>query len=657
LIVLSIWRNLTTSFDEKLPRRTAVLIKENKETTAYFYPLDFGKIGYNLDMRTASTYEEQPDFSFYFDEFGTGDLGNKPNPTRLPFYFKSMENAPNYNRRQIAFANFGLDMQEEMGSACDTGVTWQFTFRQRTLHRQMNRRFYLVFTCDAGLTVSRSDLQPSVFALENKAGKQLWLVGDVVMDCGTYDSLEAYREAIFSGNLNGMLGAGRYFVLALIVEFPRAKYSSEQQQTTRMLGISTLSAEFALANLIPNLADQIEMTWNSWLERIPAPDFPNSQVARSYYKCWAVIRQNYFQHPTWGHILLEALPVYKGLWTWGTSALPYNSLLDPDHPGVFLRNALNLFCDSIREDGFISHAIYIDEQKPGERWARGKGVIQTPHFPWVALAYYRDTGDKESIRRWYEPLRHYYRFICDTRDAKLENLHLWAALTSFDTGLDVAPAFTDITYYDAPYVYPAIFAAERCRYEQSMGEIAQILGLEEAAEDWFGEAKLTLSAANKVLWDKDKCWYGVKHADGTLETAVSLDGLFFLAYNLVSQEQADLMKSNVAKLIGQYGVFTAAPDEPKYEADYYWRGPAWPKSCATAAHAVVNYYADLRAPILSAITNWALAWPSIWECLNGETGQVACADVGVLATPFVSTNVGAGELIGAFWDMLAGERR
>lgn len=653
---MSIWRTLTTSFDEKLPRRTAVSIKENKSTTAYYYPSDFGKIGYNLDMRTASTYEEQPDFSFYFDEFGTGDLGNKPNPTRLPFFFQAMENTPNYNRRQVVFANFGLNMLEEMGCACDTGVTWQFTFKQRTLHRQMNRRFYIVYTSDVGLTVSSSDTAPTAFALENKAGKQLWIATDTTMDFGIYDSLEEYRTAIFNGKLNGTVGAGRYFVLALDVQFALAKYSVEQQQACRMLAMSTLSAELAQANLVTNLADRIEKLWNGWLERIPAPDFPSSQVAQSYYKCWAVIRQNYFQHPNWGFILLEALPVYKGLWTWGTSALPYNSLLDPDHPGEFLRHALDLFCNSIREDGFISHAIYIDEQTPGERWARGKGVIQTPHFPWVALAYYHATGDKEALRRWYEPLRRYYEFICDSRDAKLENLHLWAALTSFDTGLDVAPAFTDITYYDEPYVYPAVFAAERCRYERSMGEMAQILGLEEAAHKWFAEAELTLDAANKVLWDESKCWYGVKHADGTMETAVGLDGLFFLAYNLASQEQADRMKPHVAKLIGRYDVHTVAPNEPKYEANYYWRGPAWPKSCATAAHAIANYYPELREQVLTAITNWALAWPSIWECLNGETGQVAGADVGVLATPFVSSNVGAGELIGAIRRLLNGER-
>lgn len=37
-----------------------------------------------------------------------------------------------------------------------------------------------------------------------------------------------------------------------------------------------------------------------------------------------------------------------------------------------------------------------------------------------------------------------------------------------------------------------------------------------------------------------------------------------------------------------------------------------------------------------------LAHPSIWECMNARTAKIARGDIGVMATPVVSSNVGAG---------------
>ncbi len=645
---MSIWKELLTEFNEKLPRRTAVLIKENPKTIAHYYPLDFGRIGYNLDMRTNSTYDEKPDFTFYIDEYALGDISNRMNPSRIAFYFKKMESAPNYIERQINFATCGLVAKEQFASTSDNGVVWDFVFKQHTLHRPLKRRFFLLFTSGEEFKVSIKGKAQDTFILERPNGRSLSIALSAPLSFGLYDTLEDYRKALLSSELNSKTGKGKYFVLPIDVEFEPVKSSKDAGEKGFPIGMSSLGPDEARANIVSDIPERTAKLWDKWFKAVPAVDFKGSEARKAYYKCWTVVKQNYYEHEKWGHILLEALPVYKGVWTWGTSALPFNSLLDPYHPGEFLRNAFNLFFDSIRDDGYIPHAIYIDEEKPGERWGKGQGIIQTPHFPWVALAYYKATKDKDSLRRWYEPLVKFYNYICKTRDKELEDLHLWAAKTSFDTGLDVSPLFTDITYYGEEYVYPAIFAAERCRYERTLAEISRILGKEDDVSMWLKESELTLASAERILWNPEKVWFGVRHADGTLETSISLDGLFFLAYGLVSHERAEAMRPNFEKLIAGYGIFTMAPGEPGYEGDFYWRGPAWPKSCAVGANAASNYYPDLKDKVLQAITNWALKWPSIWECLNGQTGEVARGDVGIFATPCISSNVGAGELIGAF---------
>ena len=92
---------------------------------------------------------------------------------------------------------------------------------------------------------------------------------------------------------------------------------------------------------------------------------------------------------------------------------------------------------------------------------------------------------------------------------------MWAILTSFDTGLDTTSAFQKVTYgvngEKENYCYPSIYAAERCRYEQALAKISEILGTGKS-EKWLEESKKTKQAMDQVLWDSKRNWYGVLHA-------------------------------------------------------------------------------------------------------------------------------------------------
>ena len=152
---------------------------------------------------------------------------------------------------------------------------------------------------------------------------------------------------------------------------------------------------------------------------------------------------------------------------------------------------------------------------------------------------------------------------------------------------------------------------------------------------------------DEILWDKKKNWYGVLHENQALDTRVGVDGLFPLAYGLVKKDRAELARENFLKLLGDYGVFTVAPDEPGFYEQIYWRGPAWTKSCSLAMAAAFNYYQDLLRRVKDALVGFLLKYPSVWECMSAKTGEIARGDMGLMATPVVSSNVGAGEAIGA----------
>ena len=173
-----------------------------------------------------------------------------------------------------------------------------------------------------------------------------------------------------------------------------------------------------------------------------------------------------------------------------------------------------------------------------------------------------------------------------------------------------------------------------------MAKMARILGRKDSAA-WRREAERSRQAMDRVLWDKRKNWYGVLHEDRTLDTRVGVDGLFPLAYALPDRAKARLARRNFERLLGPHGTYTLAPGERGHYEETYWRGPAWPKSCSVAMAAACRYYPDLKGKVKDGLVNFLLRYPSVWECISARTGKIARGDMGLMAMPVVSSNVGA----------------
>ena len=53
--------------------------------------------------------------------------------------------------------------------------------------------------------------------------------------------------------------------------------------------------------------------------------------------------------------------------------------------------------------------------------------------------------------------------------------------------------------------------------------------------------------------------------------------------------------------------------------------------------------------VFSAVLRANLKYPNIWECIDVTTGELARSNAGYYSTPCMSSNVGAGELLGTIW--------
>lgn len=637
----SIWKFVGEEFDSGLPRLTAVYIKEEDDSLYFTYPREGDRLGYYFNFTDKTGYDLPAKFSMDFAVYEYPNIMNILAPNRV--LFAKQEYYPGMIKREITYSNLGIKGIERIGQKTSGSLTWSLDFDCLTEGFKLQKKLFTILSSEEEFKVDKTDKGVSIefddisyhiaCSLQNGYGvyrDELSMKSDLKTEKLSFNS--PYE--------------GHYLVIEHYIDL------LPKESINITFGLSSISMDKAVCALdSKNFEQDIANRWDTWFNSLPYIEFTRDREKKAYYKSWWAIKNNYYDHPKWGHSITESLPVYKGLWQWAMPSVEWHSNQDTDYTSQWVRKAMDMLVDSQREDGYITHAIYIDEEKPGEGWAGGVGIIQTPHLPWVALRYYHTTYDRESLIKWYKAFKDYYDYITRTRDKAFKDIHLWGITTSFDTGLDTTCAFQRVTYGEdgikEEYCYPAIFAAERYRYELAMAEISREIGKYD--REWERRAKRTKYSMDKYLWDGDKKWYGVLHKDGTLDTRVGVDGLFPLVYHIVEPERAMEMEENFTKLIGNYGIRTVAPGEIGFRADVYWRGAAWPKSCSLGMEVCRFYFPHLLGRAFNSILNMVLRYPNIWECFNATTGELARSDYGFLCTPGMSSNVGAGDILGCIW--------
>ena len=643
---MDIWELVKEDFNEKIPRRTAILVKEEDYSLSFAYPSEFSSIGYLFDHRKNSSYDESPIFSIRFGEYYFPDLTGK-NLARNLFYYERMEYLPSLIKRRIVFSNVGLEAEEEFSQAVGGGFIWKIKLICKNHPPfELEKIFYTIVTVNEN-RVKVEYLPDSNMLKMILKDRDVFIVSNFDY-YAVYKDIDDAIEDLKDGKIKKDDEIGRCIILE-----HRIRLSPSESKEIKF-GISTFSQEKAKEALKIEGQSRIKDIWNNWFLSLPRPELRGEDEKKAYYKCWWTIRSNYYYDERYGKTVIEALPVYRGYWQWSLPAVQIHTCLNPEVGPPFIKKLIDLFLEYQREDGYITHAIYLDEEIPGERWAK-QNIIQTPHIPWVALRYYFFTKDRESLKFWYPRLKKYYQYLCRSRDNDFLKLHLWAIISAYDTGMDDYPAFQMCTFKEKSeygrgerFCYPAIFSAERCYFEKAMGKIAEVIDIIDEAEYWYRESENTKEAMDRFLWDREKRWYGVLHEDGSLETIIGVDGLFPFAYGLVSKDKAEIARENFIQLLGKYGIYTVSPLEERFHEDTYWQGPAWPLSCLYGMATAFNYYPDLMEEIKEGLINFILKHPGVWECMSAKTGKIARGPYDVLATPVVSSNVGAGSAIGTF---------
>lgn len=142
-----------------------------------------------------------------------------------------------------------------------------------------------------------------------------------------------------------------------------------------------------------------------------------------------------------------------------------------------------------------------------------------------------------------------------------------------DSGWDNSTIFAQMPPVESPDL-----CAHLILQMETLGEIAQALGLDDDASDWKKRASLLLKIMLQRFWREDH-FVAFQAVDQTVIESESL--LLYLPLMLGRRLPDDVIKALVRGLrmenrfLTPFGLATESLSSPFYQPDGYWRGPIW----------------------------------------------------------------------------------
>lgn len=118
----NIWKLVAEDFDEKLARLTAISLKENDYSLAFFYPSGEPCLGYYYDYSQKSMYDTPPRLKINFMAYNYPGLAGVCGKNRV--LFKKQTFFPSMVRREFAYENLGISGVERFGQKYADSMTW-----------------------------------------------------------------------------------------------------------------------------------------------------------------------------------------------------------------------------------------------------------------------------------------------------------------------------------------------------------------------------------------------------------------------------------------------------------------------------------------------------------------------------------------------------
>jgi hypothetical protein len=283
---------------------------------------------------------------------------------------------------------------------------------------------------------------------------------------------------------------------------------------------------------------------------------------------------------------------------------------------------------------------------------------QPPIGSFVALKLFLRSGDRETLERafpilnnwsewWRAPKGAGYR-----RDGNVNGLFEWGC----DLGLlrpSPAPWENDASPHqfaawesgqdDLPNWDAATWVSETETFDlesvdlnslialdlECLSRIAEILGLDDAAEKCTTRYESISRAMNEHLWDEDRGMYMDRFWDGRRSTRMAASNFYPLVAGIAPPDRAERMIDTLldeTKFWGKFVLPSISRDDPAFGDQQYWRGTIWPPTNYLVYQGLRRYNFDLVAAELAkrSVDLFLGSWTRSQLCrenYDGRTGE------------------------------------
>jgi glycogen debranching enzyme len=413
-----------------------------------------------------------------------------------------------------------------------------------------------------------------------------------------------------------------YTTNARLTENRVAAPEADQQRVT--LGMESEAGAALLLNLTPRLGfnryvpDPAQTLaaaarrWHEWFAAAPQVAEP---YRTQYYHAWWIMRAGLIstRFYTTREAMTPSKMHYVGVWQWDA----YFHALAYRHVDLKLaQDQIRVVLDHQREDGMIPDAVHDEGTVTRLTFPVEADVTKPPLIAWAAWKLYEADGDREFLDEVYEPIVRWNNWWFEHNDADRNGLCEYHH--PFSSGLDDSPLWDEGMPVEAPDLNTYL-----CLQQEALAKIARAIGETAEAELWAQRASAMAERMLRLMWDEEAGLFWATRLGSRVNVRTPFN-LFPLITGRMPPEVAARLAAHLTdgtQFWPRYPVPTVALDDPKYDPQQMWRGPAWVN---------VNYlliegleragYPDLARELRRRTLAMMLDDADIHEYYNPETG-------------------------------------
>ncbi|MCA0455734.1 MAG: hypothetical protein LCI00_17290 [Chloroflexi bacterium] len=319
---------------------------------------------------------------------------------------------------------------------------------------------------------------------------------------------------------------------------------------------------------IPDPQHEIEAAYSRWEHWFKIAPTVLEEYLSQYDYAWWVMRAGLLSQRF--YFTREALSPskihYVGVWQWDQF---FHALAFRHVDTRLAEDQLRIVLDHQRADGMLPDAIHDEGLVTHLTLPVEADVTKPPLASWAALKVFEISQHHDFLEEVYEPLTHWHDWWITHNS---DNEGLCEYHHPFSSGLDDSPLWDS----GMPVTSPDL-NTYMCVQQESLAQIADIIGRPEDSVRFKAMAKQTAQNMIKALWDEKRGMFMAKHNSEVIPV-VSLFSLMPLwTGQLPEHIQNSLLNHLVdpALFWTQYPLATVATTDPTFDPMQMWRGPSW----------------------------------------------------------------------------------